>query len=238
MKPKIKIVMIIILFSLFFSFYGFVYALSQASEEQIKDRQGAWKKGDWWIIRQKQRAVWMGVKNPSWIDAGRLKFTVKEIKEIQGKKRYFVEVVNLDLPETAKKKWELNLVYSDLFDLIDGNYRVGSAAFPIKDALKYIPLRSGGLNVASIRSEKVKKIPDLGTGSIQKYMDRRGDMEIFFHRIDMATAEAVKGINVKEVQEFQLWLPREPWWRVYERSYGLPVKAEMVDCSSWHKDTE
>jgi hypothetical protein len=235
MKTIIKGVMIIVFVLLFLNIDIFVYTVSPSSDEQINAPRETWKKGDWWIIRQKQRAVWRGEKNPPWIDAGRLKFTVKEVKKIQGRKRYFVEVVNLDLPKSAKKKWELDLVYSDYFALIDGKYSVRNASFPIKDALKYIPLRTGGLNAAPIRLEKIKKIPGLGTGSIQKFMDLRADEEIFFHRIDMEIPESVRKMNLKDIQEYQLWLPKEPWWRLYERSYGLPVKAEMVDCSYWHK---
>lgn len=235
MKPVIKGVIIIVLFSLFFNVDSFVYTVSQSGDEQIKAPQEAWKKGDWWIIHQKQRAVWRGEENPPWIDAGKLKFTVKEVKEVQGRKRYFVEVVNLDLPKSTKRKWELKLVYSDYFALIDGKYSVGRVSFPIKDALKYIPLKSGGLNAAPIRLEKIRKLPTLGTVSTQKYMDLREKKEIFFHRINMEIPESVKKLNLKDVQEYQLWLPKDPWWRVYERSYGLPVKAEMVDCSYWHK---
>jgi hypothetical protein len=234
MKLVIKGVMIIVLVSIFFNIDSFVYTVTQTGDEQIKAPGEAWKKGDWWIIRQKQQAVWRGEQNPPWIDAGRLKFTVKEVKEIQGRKRYFVEVVNLDLPQSAKKKWELNLVYSDYFALIDGKYSVGSASFAIKDALNYIPLKSGGLNAAPIRLEKIKKLPTLGHVSTQKYMDMRVKEEILFHRVDMDIPDSVKKLNLKDIQEYQLWLPKEPWWRVYERSYGLPVKAEMVDCSYWH----
>lgn len=235
MKTIIKGVIIIVLVSLFFNIDSFVYTVSQTGDEQINAPREAWKKGDWWIIRQKQQAVWRGEQDPPWIDAGRLKFSVKEVKEIQGRKRYFVEVVNLDLPQSAKKKWELSLVYSDYFALIDGKYNVGSASFAIKDALKYIPLKSGGLNAAPIRLEKIKKLPTLGNVSIQKYMDMRRKEEILFHRVDMEIPDSVKKLNLKDIQEYQLWLPKEPWWRVYERSYGLPVKAEMVDCSYWHK---
>jgi hypothetical protein len=66
-------------------------------------------------------------------------------------------------------------------------------------------------------------------------MDMRAKKETLFHRVDMDIPDSVKKLNLKNIQEYQLWLPKEPWWRVYERSYGLPVKAEMVDCSYWHK---
>jgi hypothetical protein len=235
MKPIIKY-LIILLVSLFFNIDGFVYTVSQTGGEQQKTAPVTWKKGDWWIIRQKQQAVWRGEANPSWIDAGRLKFTVVDVKDIQGRKRYFVEVVNLDLPESSKKKWELNLVYSDTFALIDGKYSVGSTSIAIKDALKYIPLSSGGLNAAPMQMGKANNASVFGTESFQAHMDLRSNTERIFNRVEMGLSGSVKNMNLKDVREYQLWLPEEPWWRVYERSYGLPVKAEMIDCSKWDKE--
>lgn len=211
---------------------AFVLALGFGSS-LLSQSTAAWKKGDWWLVEQKQQAVWMNVKNPPWIKAGKLKFTIKDVIKTRDGSKYMVEVVDTRRPAQMKKKWKMHLVYSGNFELTGGSYELGKTRLTVKKALRYIPLKTGGLNMSTLKSDEIKREPTRESTKTQRFMDKRIKKERLFHRIDMKIPKTYKRLNVKAAKEYQLWLPGEPWWRYYERSYGLPVKAELVDCSKW-----
>ncbi|MCP5103291.1 MAG: hypothetical protein GY950_07930 [bacterium] len=170
------------------------------------------KVGDWWLVKIEQKDIWKRVARHSWVDAGNWKFEVKA-KE-NGK--LTVDVTNLNRPADAPP-WGLTIVYDGEGEVIDATYKVGDRMFTGEAALKFVPLGKDGLMVGP-PMKKLLVAP--------KAM-----------RFDIKTKKDVEmsKVVVDKKGTYQLWRPKEPWWRYFERKEEVPVRAE-VQKTSWWKD--
>jgi len=174
------------------------------------------KKGDWWLVKVEQMGVWKRSAANAWVDAGEWKFEVDSIKE--GK--LYVKVTNLDRPEGAQP-WELTLVYREDGEVIDAKYKVGGRTFIGDEALQIIPLGKEGLSIGKT-IQRVKESPFTAMG-----VDVKTNQEVEMAKVGLADDSG-----------YQLWRPREAWWRYYKKKKGLPVRAELKKTSWWEKEKE
>lgn len=197
-----------------------------------QDDAPVWQVGDWWVIQQEQQPVWKMSVVTAWANAGRFRFTVKDRHGAGDQERITIEVVRVDSAYAVRRR-KLSLAYSRKLALVDGNLEVGRTSIPMPRAANYVPLGAGGLDVSALNSERVKTTPTPGSPLVERHHDSRTQGETLFHRVELEVPTMYDTLGVK-FSEHQLWLPNEPWWRFYERSYGVPVRAEMIDCSYWH----
>ena len=203
----LSLVMAIFIFSLA---SGILWSQEPEQPTPFKDL----KKGDWWLVKVEQMGVWKHSGGESWVNAGEWKFEVSSIAE--GK--LFVQVTNLNRPKEAQP-WELTLVYREDGEVIDATYKVGDRTFTGESALQFVPLGKEGLSIGK-SIQRVKESPFTAMG-----LDVNTNQQIEMAKVGLA-----------DVEGYQLWRPKEAWWRYYNKKKGLPVRAELKKTSWWDKD--
>lgn len=170
-----------------------------------------WKEGDWWEIKIHQRADYMRIDDPPWIEFGTWKFTVMTVTDGE----VIIHVSDLDKPET-ERGWDLTLRYSSENGVLeDVNYAVLGKRYSKDSALLYMPVGSAFFIVGH-------SIDMLKSASTVKERDVITEEMVEFNKIEMEQGKA-----------FQLWRAGDPWWRYYASRQSFPIKAELIKTSWW-----
>lgn len=117
-----------------------------------------------------------------------------------------------------------------------------SRVFPLHQAIQYAPLGEGGFDISAFCMDHIQEMPDDRMDSVQGLFDRPTGEIRLFHRVYRIIPREIDAFQVIEIseepkkimeEEYQLWRQGDPWYRYYQRTFGLPIKAEMIDCSHW-----